>query len=117
MLTAAQTLDEDLTALTGVQALINGKQFWELAPKDEKGPLVTYSIKELVRSSKDRQGRYTGTVRCFAKSMSAAAEIAELIKSGYREQNYSYLGGESGYTDSEGLEGYVELRFDFVPNA
>lgn len=112
MITAAKVIKTDLLSDTALQAVIQQRHYWELAPDSYQLPLLTFSIIENPAVSKDRTS-YSVAVRCFANIMSEAASIAELVKTALKNTNYNYRGGKSGYTDTETREGYVELNFNF----
>ncbi len=110
---AAETIENDLTADTALQAVVNGKHYWELAPDDAKVPFITYSIRENVRATKDRRGNYDVVVRALGSTLTNAAGLADLAMTALRNQNYRYQGGTSGYVDSEAREGFIEMNFNF----
>lgn len=111
---AATKINTLLDASTDVQAVIADKFFWELAPKNEKLPFVTYRILENQPPSKDRTGAYDVKIYCFAKTLTASADLSELIKAAMQTQSNIYFRGAiSGYNDSEAQEGFIELNFNF----
>ena len=110
---AARTINTDLNADADLQAVVQGKQYWEFAPDNTKTPLITYSIRENKRPTKDKGGNYDVKVRCFGKTLVEASTVSELVYKALIATNYRYRGGESGYTEIEPFEGFVELNFNF----
>lgn len=113
MKAAAETVQADLLADTALQAVISGAHYWELAPKEATLPLITFKLRENKRPAKDLGGNYDLQVFCFEKTLTAAAELSELVKTALINANHRYQGGESGYTDGEAQEGYIQLNFNF----
>jgi hypothetical protein len=113
MIEASRVVVADLLADAPLQAVINGGNFWELAPDNAKVPFVTFRIVERPRRTKDGREDYDLQVRCFDDTLTKAAELSGLAKTALKEANYRYLGGRSGYTDTEAQEGFVELNFNF----
>lgn len=113
MKAAAETVQADLTADAALQAVVAGKHYWELAPKGAKVPFLNFRIRENKRPSKDLAGNYQLQVFCFDETLTAAAELSELVKTALVNANHRYQGGESGYTDDEAKEGYIQLNFNF----
>lgn len=113
MKAAAETVQADLLADATLQTAIAGKHYWELAPKSTKVPFVTFRIQELKRGSKDMGGDYNLSVFCFDSNLTKAAELSELVRAALLNANHRFLSGESGYTDDEAKEGFIQLNFNF----
>lgn len=113
MLEASKKINADLAADAPLQQVISDNHFWELADDNAKVPFVTFSIRENKRGSKDRRGNYDVTLRSFAKNLTEAAILSDLVRSAMEDKQYRYLNGESGYVDSEAREAYIELNFNF----
>lgn len=113
MIAASKTVVADLLADAPLQAEIAGKHYWELAPDNEKVPFLTFRITENPPRTKDGQRDYGLQVRCFEKTLTKAAILAELVETALVAANHKYRGGRSGYTDDEAQEGFVELNFNF----
>lgn len=113
MKAAAETVRADLLADGPLQAAISGNHFWELAPEKQVVPFITYRIRENKRPAKDFGGNYDLEVYCWHNSLTEAAELAELAREALEKANHRYRGGESGYSDQEGKEGYIQLKFNF----
>jgi len=112
MIQAAKTIQDDLKADTALQAVLLGRSYWELAPDNYALPVITFTVIEDAAVSKDRNA-YRSVVRCFGETLTSAAQLAELAKTALKNAHHKYKGGQSGYTDTEKREGYVELNFNF----
>lgn len=112
MNTAAERINTDLEADTALQAVIAGKSYRGLAPKNAKVPFVVYRIKENKRPSKDT-GEYEVQIICYQDSLTKASILAGLVKDAFEDNIYRYLGGSEDYADQEGKEAYRELNFNF----
>lgn len=113
MIEASETVQADLLADAELQTVIEGKHYWELAPKNAKSPLITFRLSETPRRSKDGLEIYGLEVRCFDSTLTKAAQLADLTKAALIKAKHRYQGATSGYVDNEAQEGFVELNFNF----
>ena len=113
MKNAAIQIQTDLTADTALQALVDGEQYWELAPDNTKVPYITYRITENQQASKDRRGDYDVELWCFEKRLTDAAELSDLVKDAMDKNPYRFRGAQSGYVDDDTKEGFIKLIYNF----
>jgi hypothetical protein len=107
---AAEYIESVLAGNTALQAIINGKSFWELADEKTAFPFVTFSIRELKTATKDRAGEYEAQIFVWDDKLTDAADIGDLIKSD--PGDLKYRGGRSGYTDTDARGAFIELNFN-----
>lgn len=111
MIAAAEFLETALLANEDLQEVVNGAHFWELAPDNQKGAFINFRIIENTRASKDRRGDYDVQLFCYSKTITAAAQLSELVKDALDHLNYR--GAISGYADSPDKEGFIQLNYNF----
>ena len=112
MIIAATATKSFLLSIPAVQSETATKEFWELAPEKTVKPFITYNVIELKPASKDRLGDYQITINVWAKTLDAAANIAENIKLNAPANSFRYAGGRSGYVDQDAKESFIQLNFN-----
>ncbi len=108
---AAAYIGSLLTANAALQTLVSGAHYWELAPAKQALPFITFRIIENIPASKDRLGDYDVSFFCYHSSMTVAGNISAALKVAMAD--FKYRGGTSGYADTEGREGFIQLNFNF----
>lgn len=110
---AAAYINSTLLGHTGLQALIGGNQFWELADETTVEPFVTYSIIENRAATKDSLGDYDAQIFVWTKKLTEAGTISSLIKEAASGTDMKYRGGNTGYTDGEAKAAFLKMDFNF----
>lgn len=113
MKAAATRTETALLASTELQTLISGKHYWELAPDNVKNEYVTYRILENQSVTKTIKRNFDVTHWCFAKTLTKASELSELVKEALMADNQYFMGAESGYVDDDTKEGFIKMVFNF----
>lgn len=113
MIKASEKINTDLLADTDLQNRIAGNHYWEIAPDNFTGDLVVYRLTENKMATKDRAGDYDVRFLCIAKTITGAATLSNLVKTALQDKEYRFLGAESGYTDDEAREGFIQLNYNF----
>lgn len=108
---ASEYVNQVLMAYAPLQAVINGKHYWELAGKNEKGSFIVYRLVENIIPTKQSR-EFVAKIYCFGTSLTEAAEVSELVKEAFDGKGY-FRGGTSGFTDDEKKEGFIELNINF----
>lgn len=109
---AAERTTTALLNSTALQALVNGKHYWEMAPDNTKGIYVAFRIAENIGLSKDRRN-YDVTHWCYADTLSEASDLSDLVRAACLADGQHFRGGESGYFDTDTKEGFIKLIFNF----
>lgn len=112
MFTAAKHIEDWLTGMAPLQAEINDRSYWELAPPSTIDPYVTFSIRENRPATKSSRYEYDVSIFVWHNRLTEAARIGEIIKAN-RHPALNYRGGRSGYADADGKEAYIQLNFNF----
>lgn len=110
---AAQKIEATLQNNTALQAVLQGKQFWELAPDNTKGVYVTYRIRENFAGATKNRRNYDTELYCFGATLTESAALSELVKTALELGGMYFRGAESGYVDDETKEGFVKVIFTF----
>jgi len=110
---AAQRIESALNANTALQALVNGKHFWELAPDNIKGFYVAYRITENPGVTKNAKRSFEVTHWCYGRSLTQVSALSELVKQASENNGQYFLGAESGYLDNDTKEAFIKLIFKF----
>lgn len=113
MKAAAERTNTALLANTELQALVNGKHYWELAPDNTKGVYVTYRVLENQAVTKTIKRNFDVTHWCFAPSLTHASDVSELVKEALLNDGQYFRGAESGYVDDDTKEGFIKMIFNF----
>ncbi|WP_435624475.1 hypothetical protein [Flagellimonas sp.] len=112
---AADTVSTILSGHTPLQDEIEGRAYWEVGKRGGKGPSVIFRVQENIPTSKTNRD-FIIKLYCFAKSITKAAEISELVKDAFELNtlvNSYYQGGTSGFNEEDDKEAFVEVNINF----
>jgi hypothetical protein len=116
MKAVATILNNILLADANLQAVVEGKHYWELVPEEDQEPYIAFSITENAEATKERSGDYDIRVSIYGLSLDNVSEVDALTKIALEGQHgvtrIFNRGAQSGYTDEEVRKAIIIRNFN-----